>query len=473
MFQVAIAFLFQLFILKIFGITENLDIYFASNTINMIIVGVATSALNYSTTPIFITYFKSKKLKTFKNLANSLLSLLFILFLMLALIQSIFASQITATIFPGFSGEDNILISKMFAIQAFISIVSILIGILNAINYTFNNLYRTVIIPIVGSVLQIGFVYFTYESLGVFSLVYALGLFQVFVFIGLSASFVKYYRFRIKIDENLKDAWIKMYPLILSSSFSKSDILLDRYFASTLIAGSITILHYGQLFINILTTFVNNGISLVSLRKFSTIVEDKEKFNNYFLSLYQIMLVISMFFVVQIVLASDTVLYYLLDGDILSMEKLEMLYVVIVSLLGVFFGGILSSVLVNAFYSKGLTSLVSKMSIILHTLGIVVKIVAFKLYGFYALVVVMSIKSILASILLVWLYNIHIYKIDYMHFILFFCKVFFVSVFILIVSLYLKSIEINIFALIAVSSLVYIALYYKFLKSKYLVMKRG
>ena len=135
-----------------------------------------------------------------------------------------------------------------------------------------------------------------------------------------------------------------------------------------------------------------------------------EKFNDYFLNLYQIMLVISMFFIIQVVLASDTILYYALGSESFSSEKIEILYIVIISFLGMFLGGILSSVLVNAFYSKGLTSLVSKMSIILHALGIVVKIVAFKLYGFYALAIVMSIKSIIGSILLVWLYNIYIYK---------------------------------------------------------------
>lgn len=471
MFQLAIAFAFQLFILKIFGITENLDIYFASNTINMIIVGVATSALNYSTTPIFIKYFKNRRFKTFQNLANSLLSLLFVIFLVLAILQTMFSVQITALIFPGFLGNENKLIADMFAVQAFISIISILIGVLNAINYTFNKLYITIIIPLFGSILQIVFVYFTYQSLGIFSLVYALGLFQLFVFIGLGGSFIKYYRFKIKIDENLKDAWTKMYPLILSSSFSKSDILVDRYFASTLIAGSITMLHYGQLFINILTSFVNKGISLVSLRKFSTIMENKEKFNDYFLNLYQIMLVISMFFIIQVVLASDTILYYALGSESFSSEKLEILYIVIISFLGMFLGGILSSVLVNAFYSKGLTSLVSKMSITLHALGIVVKIVAFKLYGFYTLAIVMSIKSIIGSILLVWLYNIYIYKIEYMSFIFFFFKVFCLSSFLLLLSLYFKNTGVNIFVLITISSIVYIMLYYKFLKNKYKIMR--
>lgn len=466
-----ISFLFQLFILKIFGITEHLDIYFASSTINMIVIGVATSALNYSTTPIFIKYFKKKKLKTFKNLANSLLSLLFIVFVVLAILQATFATQITSTIFPGFVNEQNKLISEMFSIQAFISVVSILIGVLNAINYTFNNLYRTVIIPILVSMLQIVFVYLTYEQLGIFSLVYALALFQIFLFFGLSVSFIKYYRFKIKIDKNLKDAWKKMYPLIISSSFSKSDILIDRYFASTLIAGSISILYYGQLFINILTTFVNKGISLVSLRKFSSINDDEEKFNEYFLSLYQIMLVVSMFFVVQVIVSSDIILNYLLEGDNFSIEKLKILYLVILSFLGVFLGGILSSVLVNAFYSKGLTLIVSKMSMVLHGIGIVVKIIAYHIYGFYALAIVMSIKSVIGSILLVWFYNTHIYKINYSKFLLFFSKVFLVAILTTLFSLYLKSLEVNIFVLIAFISMVFILFYYSFLKNKYNAMR--
>ena len=111
------------------------------------------------------------------------------------------------------------------------------------------------------------------------------------------------------------------------------------------------------------------------------------------------------------------------------------------------------------------------MSIILHSLGIVVKIIAFKLYGFYALAIVMSIKSIIGSILLVWLYNTNIYKIQYMKFIFFFCMVLVESVIILAISLYFKSMNVNIFVLIAMSSVVYIALYYKFLKNKYKIMR--
>lgn len=437
----------------------------------MIVVGVATSALNYAMTPIFVKYYKNKKLKIFQNLSNSLLNIVFIIFFLLAVLQYLFSIEITSFIFPGYINEENILISQMFAIQAFISILSILIGILNAINYTFNNLYRTILIPIIASLFQIVFVYFTYSELGIFSLVYALALNQLIIFIALSGSFVKYFRFTIKINYQLKDAFTKMYPLILSSFFSKSDVLIDRYFASALLAGSISMLHYGQLFISTLTSIVNKGISLVSLRKFSTIENNKEKFNNYFLDLYQIMLVISMFFVLGVIISSDYIFDILLAGDDFSQIKLNTLYLVTISFIGIFIGGILSSVMVNAFYAKGLTSIVSNMSIILHTIGIIVKIIAFKFYGFYALPIVMSIKSIIGSGLLIFLYNRHIFKIKYYDFLSFFLKVLLISSTLLISSLWFKSQGFNELIIIIINSFIYVVVFSRFLKNKFYSMR--
>lgn len=470
-FQIGISFLFQFFILRIFNISENLDIYIASNTINLIIVGVATGVLNYGLTPIFVKYYKKRKLKAFKNIANSLFNILFIIFLILAIFQYTFSVEITSFLFPGYTGESNILIAQLFAIQAFISILSISIGILNAINYTFNNLYRTIVIPIVASMFQIVFVYFSYELLGIISLVYALALNQLILFIGLSGSVIKHYQFSIKINDELKDSFRKMYPLILSSTFSKSDILVDRYFASALVAGSISILHYGQLFISTLTSLVNKGISLVSLRKFSLIENDKDKFNNYFLDLYQIMLVISMFFVLGVIISSDIVLSFILSKEGGFEEKIDTLYLVTISFIGIFIGGILSSVLVNAFYAKGLTVIVSKMSIILHTVGVVVKIIAFKLFGFYALPVVVSVKSIVGSVILIVLYNRTIYNIEYSKFLGFFIKNLLFTFLLLLASLWLKYKGFNIVAIVLFSSFIYISSYYRFFKNKFNLMR--
>jgi len=425
---------------------------------------VSTGALNYAITPIFINYYRNKRLKTFQNLANSLVNILFIIFVIFAIIQSYFSQEITSIIFPGYIDKQNVLLSEMFAMQAFISIFSILIGVINGINYTFNNLYRTVLVPIVSSSFQILFVYFTYKDLGIFSLVYALGLNQLTIFIILGSAYFRFYRFKIVSNRVLKKSLSKMYPLIISSAFSKSDVLIDRYFASVLMAGSISILYYGQLFISVITTIVNNGISLVSLRKFSSIENSAQEFNEYFINLYRIMLIVTIFFVIQIVISSDYLLSEFLSGDKFSPKKLNILHIVILSFLGVFVGGILTSVLVNAFYAKGETALISRVSIKLHIIGIVFKIIFYKLYGFYALAIVMSVKSLVNSVLLVYLYNAKIYSIKFRSFFYFFIRVVSFSTLIIVISLYLKYLDINIVVIMILSSITYILYFINYIK---------
>jgi putative peptidoglycan lipid II flippase len=464
-----IAFILQFFIIKFFGISESLDIYIASNTINLIIVGIATGSLNYAITPIFIKYYKNKQFKAFRNLANSLLNIIFIIFFILAIVQYLFSSQITSTIFPVYINEENILLSELFSIQAFISILTILTGVLNAINYALNNLYRTIVIPIITSVFQIVFIYFSYEDLGIFSLVYALAINQLLLLISLGAPYIKHYQFSVKKSRVLKNVYSKTYPLIISSFFAKSDVLVDRYFASTLITGSISTLYYGQLLIDSLVTIINKGVSLVSLRNFSIIESEKKTFNDYFLNLYEVALVIAMFFAIHIIVSTDFILEYILsEAYSTSSEEISRIYMVTISLIGFFIGGLVSSVLVNAFYAKGFTALISKMTIILQTIGIVFKIIFFKLYGFYALPIIMSLKSIIGTGILIVLYNKNIYRISYRVFLIFFIKVLLFTCTIVIAALYLKSLEVSIFVIMLLSSIVYVAYFFKFIKEKLL-----
>lgn len=465
-FQLGVALIFQLFILRIFNIGISLDLYFASNTINSIIVVVATASLNRAMTPIFIKYSTRNRYRSLRELANSLFNTFLVIFLILAVTQAVFATQITSAMFPGFTGEDNKLLSELFAIQAFISIVSMLIGVLNSLNYTFNNLYRTIAIPICASFLQIVFVYYTHQQLGILSLVYALGINQVIIFICLGAPFVKYYSFTIKFSRQFKDAAGKMLPLTATFLISKSDIIVDRYFASVLVSGSISLLRYGLLFISTLSTVVNNGVSLVSLRKFSKIERDKESFNKYFLSLYKMMLIVTMFFVIGTVLCGDFVIQLLL-GKNMSADSLNSLYYVTLAYIGVFIGKTLSSVLVNAFYAKGLTAVVSKLNISLHLLGIATKIVGFKLFGFFALPIVMSLKNLIISAALLFLYNRCVAKIALFPVLISTLKVTFVSCLLLAGGIFLKKYGVHAVAAAFIILLTYTAVFYRYVIGEY------
>lgn len=403
-----------MFILNIFGIGAKLDIFIASNTLNLIVIGIATGAINYALTPVFVNLYHSKKISKIRDLANSTINCLLLMFLILAGAQVLFAADIANLLFPGVFKRNEQLLIELMRIQSVISIISITIGVLTSLNYMLNNLYKTIIGSIIAGLLQIIFVYFLKDALGIWALVYGLILNQTFILVFLGIKFFQHYKLQIIWNAEFKDILIKMSSLIVSSTFSKSNILVNRYFGSLLIAGSITILHYGLLFISTFSTVVSKGVSIISLRKFSHLQDDGYDFNQYFVKTYSIMLTIVIFITINIVCFSKTVIYYILVNKHFSTESLNQLHNVTLSFLGVFIGGVLSAILVNTYYAKGRTVFVSKMSVIVQIIGIGLKIITFKVYGFFALPIVTSGQYLITSIILLALYKKYIYEISYL-----------------------------------------------------------
>ena len=406
-------FIFQIFVANVFGIDCDLDVFYASNTINFIFVGMAISSLNYAVTPILIKYYKDGDLDKLRELANSIFNVTFSFFLLLAFVQWLFAEQIVNVILPGFEGESKKLTIQFYSIQAFLSIFSVLTGILVALHYTFKQYYRTVIIPFVSQGIYIVFVFLSYKSCGIHSMLYGLVLSQMVTFLALGITFAVYYRMRIVFSREFVDALKKIYPLILSSAFSKSDILIDRFFASALQAGSITLLLYGQRIIGIVSNFINRGISIVSLRTFSLRQDNKEAFQEHFLLLYKGMVFIVVPTVFIIVFFLQDALQIIIFSKRITQSDVNNIYLVALSLAGVFIGGSLCGVIVNTFYAKGLTGIVSKMSIIINTVGFGLKLVLFYIMGFFGLPIAVSVKYLVTTVVLLVLYNKHIYKIEY------------------------------------------------------------
>lgn len=425
--QLIITFFYQIFLLNIYGVGVDLDIFFASNTINYIILAISSGSINAVITPIFVKHFKRGNLKELGELASSTFNLIFLLFFILGIIQFYFARQIVEVILPGFSVGNLEKVIDLFKIQAFLSIITILTALLSALHYTFNNFYRTIIYPTIGQFFQILFVWLFHKDLGLYALVYSLIINQLLSFLLLSLNFLKLYKFKIIYSDDLKISNNKILPLILSSSFSKSNILVDRFFGSTLSSGSITLLQYGEKIIVLISSFLNKGVSLVSLRNFSMEHDNKEEFQRLFYFIYKTIV----FFVVP---ASFGIIFFLNDflnllllNNKFKNEDINQISGVVIAFLGIFIGGSINSTIINAFYAKGLTRIVANANVILQIFGIILKIVLFYILGFWGLPIAISISSLVGAILFFILYNKWIYKFDTRILIFYLVKIFIIS----------------------------------------------
>lgn len=265
--------------------------------------------------------------------------------------------------------------------------------------------------------------------MGVYSLVFGLLLSQLFIFLVFVIPFFKKYKFSITFDKEVISAINKVVPLIFSSIFSKSNIIVDRFFASSLNPGSISVLQYGEKIIKIISGLVLKGLSLVTLRKFSLLENDPKQFLKLFYLLNKSIIFIIFPIAFSIFFFADDALNFIDYSENIEFEDISKLYLVIISLLGLLIGGSLSTTITNAFYAKGLTMLISKFNVILQIIGILLKIFLFYKIGFWGLPIALSINSLVGSFILYILYYFQISNFSFGIIIRYLSKVLLITLF--------------------------------------------
>ncbi len=389
---------------------------------------MTTGSLNYAIAPIFISLYKNEETENLRTLANSIFNLLLLIFLGLAAIQVIYSNQILGVILPGFEGENLNVLIYFFRVQSVLSIFTVLTSVFLALNYAIGKLYKTIYIPIIAQTLQLLFVIAFYERFKIDALLFGLMINQIAVFVLYAINFIPHYRFSISFNSEFRDSIRKILPLMFSASFSKSNLVVDRYFSSQLSAGSLTLIQYGQKIITVCSSILNRGISIVTLRSFSIEKDNPREFLQKFMLSYRAMIFMVVPITFLILMYTYDVLSLILISDKIDTSQIGGLRNVILCLVGVFIGGNLTSIIVNAFYAKGLTAIVSKVTVIVQSIGIVLKIILFFKVGFYGLPIAFSIASLFNAFVFLVLLKKHVCNYPSIEFLGYFGKVIMISI---------------------------------------------
>ena len=339
-----------------------------------------------------------------------------------------FADIIVELLLPGFSSINLRLTAKLFRHQAFLTIITISSAILTSLHYTFGNLYRTILYPTIGTIFQFIVIWLMSNEYGLFALLYGLIIGQITNFILLSFSFIKNYKFILKIDHNVKGLFIKIIPLLISSSFSKSNIVFDRFFLSKLYEGSMTILQYGEKLIRIISSLLNQGISIVTLTKFSLYQDKDKEFQSIFYSVFKYLTFILFPVLIVSINYSESFFELMKLSNIIGSNHIKNIHHTFIAFLGILIGGSYSSNIANAFYAKGLTKIISKTTVIIQSLGFILKFIFFIKFGFFGLPIGASIVSVINTIVLYYLYHKHIFEYSLKVLLIYLSKIILISI---------------------------------------------
>lgn len=402
--QLILSLALQLYILKYYSLGSMLDIYFISNIITTLCFTILTSSINSALTPYFTQLWEAKKYKEFKETLSSLVNILFILFIVIIILLLITSKFAIGKIFTNYSKEQIELLLGLFNVFTVMLILAPISSVFNAVNFSKGKFNITQYPSIIAIILNLTAIHFTIDELGLYSL--ALGFF-ISEFI--KACFAinsnwKDYRLIIVVNKAFYDLINKVLPTMYSSIFSKSDLLASRYYSSMATPGLLSSFHYSKLIIDIKINIISKGISIVSLRMFSTMKDQqlKDKLIPIINTLFTLSFVIMTIAIINFDFIFNIIVNRYL-GFKLDIVNLKVIYF---SLFGYLLFGILLSVLVNIYYSRGFTKLVAKTNIVCQVISLTIIIFYYQTMGFIIIPIAMSLKS--ASVFLILFFRLRI-----------------------------------------------------------------
>lgn len=247
----------------------NLDVYFASFRLPDLIFSLLSfGVLSAAFLPIFVEILKTKEKKDAFRFSNDIFYTLGTIVLGLSLILFIIAPVIVKIIVPGFTSENfaaTVGLTRLMLISPFfLTIGSIAGGIQNS----FHRFFGLALAPVVYNLGIIAGILLFPQNWGVYSI--AAGV-AIGAFLNMAVQLPGIYklgfrleRFRAFWSQRIKEVLILSFPRIIGMSMSQLALVIDTIIASTLTAGSITVINFAVNLSTIPVGLIGISASVVS-----------------------------------------------------------------------------------------------------------------------------------------------------------------------------------------------------------------
>ncbi len=277
----------QLIIARTFGRSQALDAFNAANNIpDMLFALISGGALAMALIPVLSEYLETKGRPQAWDLFSRIANLVFIFTLVFSILIAIFADQLVRWnigIAPGFNPEQQALVANLMRYNLIATMLFSLSGLVIAGLQANQHFLLPAIAPAMYDVgtligvlmlvpekgIQLGPVTLPALGLGIHGLVYGTILGAV-LFLGIQIPGLVRYKFRWSPKINLQHPGVRQVavvlgPRILTVFFIQLIFIAQDNIASRLIAGSVTALVYGYLFMQVPESLIGTAIGTALL----------------------------------------------------------------------------------------------------------------------------------------------------------------------------------------------------------------
>jgi len=225
----------------------DLDAYNAAFRIpDLIFKLLVTGALSASFIPVFSSYLHKNKKEAYK-MASSVINLLFILFTLASILVLIFVHPLSALVAKGFSPYQIDLMSNLTRVLLVAQIFFLISNFLTAILQVNQVFIVSALSPIIYNFFIILSIFTLAPTFGIYGVVYG-AVVGAFFHMAIQIPSIRRFGFRYSFIANFRLAGVKevirlMLPRTLSLGLAEIENTVTLFFASTLAAGSISLLN--------------------------------------------------------------------------------------------------------------------------------------------------------------------------------------------------------------------------------------
>lgn len=383
-FNLAISIFVQWKIFVTLGPGVETDAYYAAQAMPMVLITIFGAALARVLVPILIETPDHEK-------ASSIWFTLLLsaaVFGTLAFILYSFSPLLITSLFPGFTGEERSLSSRLLRVLSFSLLFGGLSAVMASCHQADHRFVSTEFKSALSAFILLIGVLWGLQLYGIAAIAWAMVsrhfLQTILLLQGLPRPAAK-----MVPNSLLRKLWRRLRPLLLGSSIYKTGPIVDRYLASLAPSGSIAILTFAQQLYSIGLTIVDKALGSPFVAKAATLIkQDKfdllqRDYKKYWLYSIAASVLIWLGFIAVGHFILDLIVGY----GVVKAADLDILWNVMVVLGGFLTAGVAGQLSAAGLYAFGDTAVISRIAILSFFASIAAKITGFFYLGIYGIAI--------------------------------------------------------------------------------------
>jgi putative peptidoglycan lipid II flippase len=386
--NILLTLLFQWYVITQLGVGIETDALFAGMALPALILSVVSSSLTHVLVPLLAT----ENEISFRQNAWGFFLGVSALFTVLALTLFTTATYWIPWLVPGFSPAAQSLTVSLTRIQLVSMIFTASVSVLWSVYHARKQFIWVELSTVLSSLIALVLIVKLLAIYGVAAAALVIVLRTLLQVIWLLPGLGRW-QWPQWNSTAMREAWRRIRPLLVGTSYYRTDPLVDRFLASMAPAGGLSLLYIGQQIYGVANVVAEKALAAPMVPQLA--IEAAANRWPAFRRIYHKRLVIvggltAVGYAIFLI-SGERILNLLIGHGGVTRDNVHMLWLIMVALVGFFIGGAMGQISSTTFYAMGDTRTPTRMSIVTYTLYVPAKVIGFMRYGLMGLAVVTSV----------------------------------------------------------------------------------